>query len=333
MPVDDAGRPAEEGHRQEHCRQHERDRDQRDLQLLHRLDRRLARRHAGIFFHQALDILDHDDRVIDEQADRERQPEQGERVDAEPEQIKNAEGAEQYDGHRDRGDQHRAPALQEDEHHEDDEQDSLEQRFLHLADRQFDEGGRIVGVRVGEAVGEVGGEFRHPGLDPVGGLERVRPRRQRDRHAGARMSVDTHDRAVILGADLHPRDILDPHRRSIGQRLEDDILELFDRLHSRLGGHRRIEHLALGRRQAADVARGDFAVLCRDRRDYVAWHQRHGGKTPWIEPDAHRVRRPEHIDIADAVDARQGVLDVRRQEIGDIGEGPGIGGVIDADEQ
>src|SRR3546814_8720547 len=40
LAIDDAGRPAEKSHRQEHRRQHQRDRDQRDLQFLHRLDRR-----------------------------------------------------------------------------------------------------------------------------------------------------------------------------------------------------------------------------------------------------------------------------------------------------
>src|SRR3546814_14783453 len=48
-------------------------------------------------------ILDHHDRVVDEQPDRERQPEQGEGVDAEPQQIEDTERAEQHHGHRDRG--------------------------------------------------------------------------------------------------------------------------------------------------------------------------------------------------------------------------------------
>ena len=231
LAIDDAGRPAEKGHRQEHRRQHERDGDKRDLQFLHRLDRRLARRHAWIFFHQSLDILDHDDRVVDKQPDRERQPEQGQRVDAEAQHVEYAKGAEQHDGHCDRGDQHRAPALQEDEHHEDHEQDRLEQRFLHLTHRQLDEGGRIIGIAVGQAVGEIGAKLGHPRLDAVGGLECVGARRQRDRHARSGVTIDTDDRAVIFGADLDPRDILDPHRRAIGQCLQHDILELFDRLH------------------------------------------------------------------------------------------------------
>src|SRR3546814_10015711 len=79
-----------------------------------------------------------------EQPDREDQPEQRQRVDREAGDIEDREGAEQHHRHRDRGDQRRAPALQKDEHDDDDEQDRLEQRLLHLADRQFDEIGRII---------------------------------------------------------------------------------------------------------------------------------------------------------------------------------------------
>src|SRR3546814_5332803 len=94
----------------------------------------------------------------------------------------------------------------------------LEQRFLHLADRQLDEGGRIIGVAVSEAIGEIGTEFGHPRLDAFGGLERVGPRRQRDRHARSGMAVDADDRARAFGADLDPRDILDrSEERRVGK--------------------------------------------------------------------------------------------------------------------
>ena len=48
-----------------------------DADLVHRLVRRVARRHA--LGDVALDVLDHDDRVVDDDADRQHQAEQGER--------------------------------------------------------------------------------------------------------------------------------------------------------------------------------------------------------------------------------------------------------------
>ena len=69
LAVDDAGRAAEERHRDEHRRQHQRDADQCAGDLVHRLARRLHRRQA-LLGHQPLDVLDDDDRVVHEQAER-----------------------------------------------------------------------------------------------------------------------------------------------------------------------------------------------------------------------------------------------------------------------
>ena len=52
----------------------QRDGDQRAAHFVHRSMGRLLRRHAG--GDVALDVLDHDDRVIDDDADRQHQAEQ-----------------------------------------------------------------------------------------------------------------------------------------------------------------------------------------------------------------------------------------------------------------
>ena len=78
------GDAADERHRHEHRAEHEHDGDQRAADLAHRLVRRLARA-AGAPRHDALDVLDHDDRVVHHDADREHQPEQRQRVDREAE--------------------------------------------------------------------------------------------------------------------------------------------------------------------------------------------------------------------------------------------------------
>src|SRR3546814_4914324 len=75
LAIDDAGRSAEEGHRQEHGRQHHADTDQRAADLVHRFSRRFLWRQM-FFLDQAFDIFDDHDRVIDEQADRQDHAEQ-----------------------------------------------------------------------------------------------------------------------------------------------------------------------------------------------------------------------------------------------------------------
>ena len=97
LAVDDARRSAEEDHRQEHRREHQRDGDERHLDLLHRDDRRFLGRQLGLLVKNAFDVLDDDDRVVDQQADREHEAEQGQRVDREAQDVEHPERAEQHD--------------------------------------------------------------------------------------------------------------------------------------------------------------------------------------------------------------------------------------------
>ncbi len=175
LAVDDADRAAKEGHRQEHRRQHHGDADQRALDLTHRLDRRVARADVGLLLEHALDVLDDDDGVVDEKADRQHQPEQRQRVDRVAEGSKDAERAEQDDRHGDRRDQRRPPALQEDEHDDDDEDDRLAEGDDHLADRQLDEGRAVERKGVSVARRERLRRVRDRCLDQLGGLQRVWP--------------------------------------------------------------------------------------------------------------------------------------------------------------
>ena len=61
--------------------QHQRDGDQRAADLVHGPVRRLLGRHA--LAQVALDVLDHDDGVVDDDADRQHQAEQRQVVQAE----------------------------------------------------------------------------------------------------------------------------------------------------------------------------------------------------------------------------------------------------------
>ncbi len=71
-----AGRAGQEGHRHEHRQQHERDGDDRTGDLRHGLARRLGRRQMRLRVHDALDVLDDDDGVIDDDADGKHEGEQ-----------------------------------------------------------------------------------------------------------------------------------------------------------------------------------------------------------------------------------------------------------------
>ena len=154
LPVELAGQAAEEGDRHEHRAQRQHDRDDRSGHLVHRLDRGVARRQL-VLAHVALDVLQHDDRVVDDDADREHHAEQRQRVDRVAEHVEAGERPDQRNRHRDERDDRGAPALQEEIDDEEDEQHRLGERLHDLGDRHFDEARRVVRDRVGEALREL----------------------------------------------------------------------------------------------------------------------------------------------------------------------------------
>ena len=90
--------------------------------LVHGAMRRVARRQA--VGDVALDVLDHDDGVVDHDADGQHQAEQRQGVEREAERRHDGEGADQRHRDRDQRDDGGAPVLQEDEHDDDDQERS-----------------------------------------------------------------------------------------------------------------------------------------------------------------------------------------------------------------
>ena len=103
----------------------------------------------------ALDVLDHHDRVVDDDADREHETEQRQRVQREAERVHHGERADERHRHGRERDQRRAPGLQEQQHHEHDEEQRLEQRMHDRVDRLAHEHRRVVDDVVVEALGEI----------------------------------------------------------------------------------------------------------------------------------------------------------------------------------
>ena len=88
--VEPAGEAAEKGHRDEHRAQHQLDRDDGAGHLAHGLDRRFLGREA-LLGHEPLDVLQHDDGVVHDDARGEHDREQRQRVDREAERVQAGE--------------------------------------------------------------------------------------------------------------------------------------------------------------------------------------------------------------------------------------------------
>ena len=147
------------------------------------------------------------------------------------------------------------------------------------------------------------------------------------------MAVDPAGCGVILCPQLHPSDIGQADDRAALFGLENDRLELVDGAQPRLRGHRGVELVGIGLRQAAHFAGGHFGVLVADRGNHVTGHQTDRSQPIGVHPDAHRILRTEHVGLTDAFDPRELILQVGDEKVGDVDIGAAVGLVIDADDQ
>ncbi len=131
--------------------------------------------------------------------------------------------------------------------------------------------------------------------------------------------------AVVLGADrialrsqLDLGHIAQTHLRSVGIDLQQDFLELLRRLQPGLADDRGVELLGFNCRQAAELAGRHLYVLFLDRRANIHCGQLELLQLARIEPDTHRVLGAEHLKVANAGRARDRVLHIGDDIVGQV---------------
>ena len=318
LPEQLARNAGNECHRHEHRQQHQGDPDDRSRDLAHGLLGRIGRRELGVLLHHPFDVLDHDDRVVDDDADGEHEGEQRDRIGGIADHLERDECSDQADRNCQRWDQRRAQTPEEQEHHDDHENESFDQRFFHLLDRLRDEAGRVVGDFPGQIIGEPALQLADPVAHGLQRGDRIGPRRLVDRHRRRRPPVQARFAIEIGGAQFHPRDVAEPQHRSIGVRADDDALELGDRAQPALGLDVELQLLLVSNRPGADASDGGLNVLGFDRIDDVAGGQPEPGQPVGPQPDAHGVilRTPERC-ISDAGRALDPVEQIDRDVVRD----------------
>ncbi len=132
-----AGDAAHECYRHEDGAQRQRGRDDREADLDRGVGRGLERLLA--IAQMPHDILDFDDRVVDEHADDQRQREQRQQVQRVAEQVHRPERRDDRQRQRRGGDERRTPVAQEYPHDDDREQRAFEQHFHRRCIRLVDE--------------------------------------------------------------------------------------------------------------------------------------------------------------------------------------------------
>src|SRR6185437_3115298 len=162
QPADDV---AHEQQGYQHGDQRDRQRYDREADLLGALERGGERLFPRLDV--AGDVLDHHDRVVDDEAGRDRQRHQGQVVDRKAGQIHHAERADQRQRHRDaRYDRCRETA-QEQENDHDDQRDREKQLELHVVHRRPYRDRAVGQHRDVDRGGQPSLQLRQKLLDPV----------------------------------------------------------------------------------------------------------------------------------------------------------------------
>ncbi len=258
-----------------------------------------------------LDVLQHDDGVVDDDADGQHQPEQRQVVEREPHQTHDGEGADQGDADIDHRENDRFPVLQEQQDNNANQDDRLEQGVEDLVHGLTDERRGVVDDGVLEPLGEALLELAHPRLDAVGDVQGVRPGELKDRQAHRRLAVQGQALVLVLGAQLGAADVLEIGDLAVGAGREDDVRELLRLDQPAEGGERVLEVLAAGYGGPAELPGRHLHVLLQQDPSHIA-----GGQVPRrqlgrVEPDAHAVILPaEGEDVPHALDAPQRVLEI-----------------------
>ena len=133
-----------------------------------------------------------------------------------PSSGKHGEHAHQRDRHGEERNQRRAPALQEDEHHQHHQADGLEQRDENLLDARLHGRGGIEGDFVVHAGRKTLLEILHRRAHGGGNIQRVGTGKLKGRDDTGWFSVERTGLVVIERAHLEGRHVAHAHQRSIG---------------------------------------------------------------------------------------------------------------------
>ena len=274
------GKAGHEANRRVDGRERDRHGDDGEADLPAAEERGLDRAHA--LLDVAVDVLEHDDGVVDHEADGEHEREQGQGVDGEAEGIHQRERADQRYGNRDEGNQRRPDRAQEQEDDENDEDHRLADRRVDVLDRLGDEERLVVRHANLHAVRQPLDDARQDLVDRLGDLERVRRRLLDDADGDGGLAVEADHATLVERSEFGHADVAQAHEIAVGV-LDDEVVELLGRAEVRLGQH---GELAL---EALDAARWHLNILAPQRVLDVLRRELVGGQPFGIEPDAHGI--------------------------------------------
>ena len=240
---------AHQQHWNEHGDQRQRDRQNGEADFLRALQRRIERLHAVLDVTH--DVFEHDDGVVDDEANRQCDRQQRDIVDRIAKHIHEGAGADQRHGQGQSRDDRRRNGLQEEEDHEHDKRDRQAKREFDVFHGFADRARTVVqheGLHGRRQLRLIG---RQLALDRVDDLHSVGVRlTEHGEQDGAILVLPGGD-LVVLDAVINFRDFAQPHRRAVAPG-DDEIAIAFGVFD--LAGGRQRDVLA-GAAQRADGRR------------------------------------------------------------------------------
>ena len=150
-------------------------------------------------------------------------------------------------------------------------------------------------------------------------FERIGPRRLIDRDTGSLPAVEGEILTVSLCADLYPADIAYLRDFTIVAGFDDYFFKFCDVGKPALQVDGILKVDAGRRRRCPDLAGSDIPALLLQRMYDILGVEAARLEFVGIEPDAHRILAgAEHIDVADARQSRQFILEIDRGVISQI---------------
>src|SRR6266478_5209599 len=265
--VEPSGDAWDKDGRHEDRRENQGDTDDRPGKLFHSSSSRVLGRQT--LLNVALHAFDDDNGIVYHQADSEHQSEHRKRVDGEAEQRKENKRAHQRDGHGQHRNQRSPPVLQEEIDHQDDQDDSDQERDNDLL-YAFRNCARLV-KRYGvihvlrEALLHLG----HQLSDASGGLDRIGTWQLVDRDNDGGLAIQATDNAVVLCAQLDAGNVFHANGTAIWRLAHDHVFELFRGRQAALRKHGISKLLVRESWLAAHLTSGIDRVLRLHRTDDV----------------------------------------------------------------
>ncbi len=180
-----------------------------------------------------LHVLDHDDRVVDDETHREHDGQKRQQVDREPGDQHQEDGADQRDRDGDDRDEHGPEGAEEEKDDNDDDDEGLGQRLQNLADGLVDVARRVVGDSRRHPGGQLSLDLLHVLAHALDDVQRVRRRQDPDAHESRGLAVEANLLVVVLGAEHDVGDVAQPDHDSL-VLLDHELTKLLRRLEVRV---------------------------------------------------------------------------------------------------